>query len=163
MLVHMHPRTLIQVTLQVTKEPTLKLRRGVADTAIVPALANAALLALVDGGLPLERTMTVALGCVGKDGEVVVDPEEKQVIAFESVHAMAYTREGDLLLNESSGVFDMEQWEEVAAELKKACMAAAATVSEDESMSNGVAERTPWLRQALEEKVRDAGAWRESG
>jgi hypothetical protein len=30
-------------------------------------------------------------------------------------------------------------------------------------MSNGVDESTPWLKQALEENVRKAGAWREDG
>lgn len=163
LLVHMHPRQLIQVTLQVTKEPATKIRRGVLDVAIVPTLANAAFLALVDGGIPLERTMSAVLGSVGGEGEVVIDPTEKQIGGCESVHAMVYTMQGDLLLNESAGDFDTEQWKDVADTLKRSAMAAIAPLSEDESMSNGVGESTPWIRQALEENVRDAGGWRETG
>ena len=160
---HMHPRQLIQVTLQVTKEPTMKLKRGVLDVAIVPALANAASLALVDGGLPLERTIVATLGSFGKDEQVLVEPTEKELVGCRSLHAMVYTMEGDLLLDESAGDFDIEQWEEVAEALKRSALAAMASQSEDEDMSNGVGESTPWLRQALEENVRDAAAWRESG
>ena len=163
LLVHMHPRTLIQVTLQVTKEPALKMKKWVCDAAIVPVLANAAFLALVDGALPLERTMIVGFAAVTKDGDVVIDPSEKVVMGCRSVHAMAYTAQGELLLDESAGDFDLQQRHEVAELLKKTSVAAIAPAGEDDSMVNSNAEATPWLRQALEENVRDAGAWRDSG
>lgn len=163
LLVHVHPRTLIQVTLQITKEPAMRLRRTTKDIATVSTLANAAFLVLVDGGLPLERTMVSGLAAVGKDGDVVIDPVEKQLADCKSVHTMAFTSQGDLLLDESAGDFDLEQWQDVVEQLKKTCMAAMAPASEDESMINGNAEATPWLRQTLEEDVRDAAAWRDGG
>ena len=163
LLVHMHPRTLVQVTLQVTKEPGIKMKRGVRDVTIVPALANAAFLALVDGGLPLGRTMCAGLAVVRDGGDVVVEPGEKEVVGCTSLHALVYTREGELLLDQSSGRFDLGQWEDVAERLRKACVAATASAGEDTSMMNGTAEDAPWLRQALEEKARDDAAWRESG
>ena len=163
LLVHMHPRTLVQVTLQVTKEPALKLAKGVLDVAIIPALANAAFLAVVDAALPLEETMVAALGCLTDGGQVVLEPTEKELVGCKSIHAMAYDLHGDLLLNESAGNFSIEQWEQMAEALREKAMAAMAAAGGDESMSNGVDEGTPWLRQALEENVRKAGAWRESG
>jgi exosome complex component RRP46 len=163
LLGHLHPRTLVQVTLQVTREPGLKLKRGVLDVAIIPALANAAFLALVDAALPLEGTMVAALGCLMGEGEVVIEPTEKQMVGCKSVHAMAYDLRGGLLLDESAGDFGVEEWEQVADALKEKALAAMAPAGEDESMSNGVDDSTPWLRQRLEEDVRKAGAWRESG
>lgn len=163
LLVHMHPRALIQITLQVTKEPTVKLRRGVLDIAIIPALANAAFLALVDGGLPLEHTIGAALAAFTSEDQMVVEPTEKQLVGCKSVHAMAYTAHGDMLLNESAGSFQLQQWEDVAETLKKVILSTMASSSEDETMSNGTTEATPWLRQTLEDNVKAGMAWRESG
>ena len=163
LLVHMDPRTLIQVTVQITKEPALKIKRGLLDIAVIPALANAAFLAAVDGGLPLERTMVAALAAVRDGGEVVVEPEEKALVGCKSVHAMAFTSQGDMLLDESVGDFDVGQWQTVAEKLKKAAMAATASKGEDESMANGATEGSPWLRQALEDKARQGSSWREQG
>ena len=163
LLVHLHPRTLVQVTLQVTREPVLKLKRGVLDVAIIPAFANAAFLALVDAALPLEETMVAALGCFTSEGELVLEPTEKQLVGCKSVHAMAYNLHGGLLLNESAGDFGVEEWEQMADALKEKTLTAMAPAGEDETMSDGVDESAPWLRQTLEENVRKTGAWRESG
>lgn len=163
LLVHMHPRTLIQVTLQVTKEPSLKIKKGILDVAVIPALANAAFMALVDGALPLEKTMIASLAVVTDRGVVVVHPMEKQLAGCRSVHAMAYTAQGDMLLDQSVGNFDLDQWEKVVEHVKRACMAAVAVTAEDGAMVNGAAEATPWLRRDLEEKVSTASAWREAG
>ena len=163
LLVHMHPRTLVQVTLQVVKEPSVKMKRGVLDVAIIPALANAAFLALVDGALPLEETMVAALGCFTLEGQLVLEPSEKELVGCQSVHAVASDSQGDLLLNESAGSFNVEKWEQMAEALKEKALAAVAATGGDESMSNGVEEKAPWLKQALEENVRKAGEWRESG
>ena len=163
LLVHMHPRTLVQVTLQVTREPGVKVKRGVLDVAIIPALANAAFLALVDAALPLQGTMVAALGCFTREGEVVLEPAEKEVLGCKSVHAMAYDGHGALLLDESAGEFGVEEWEGMVDALKEKALGAMAPAGEDEFMSNGVDEGAPWLRQTLEENVRKASAWRESG
>ena len=163
LLIHMHPRTLIQVTLQVTKEPSLKIKRTVADIALLPALANAAFLALVDGALPLERTMIAGLGVVRDEGAVIIDPTEKELVGCKSVHAVAYSAQGGILLNESAGRFDIQQWQEVMGGLKKVAVLATTPASEDEPMTNGAAEAVPWMRQALETNVQLAGEWREGG
>ena len=76
---------------------------------------------------------------------------------------MAYSAEGDILLDQSAGNFDLGQWEEVAEHAKRACLAAVAMTGEDGSMVNGTAEAIPWLRQTLEENVSKGNAWRESG
>jgi len=161
-LVHLHPRTLVQVTLQVVREPGIKFTKGRGEVAILPTLANAAFLALVDGGLPLETTMNAALVAVNKSGAIVAGPGAKDLETCESVHAMAFGAQGGMLLDESTGRFELGVWEAVADKAQERCTAALASGGEDEAMANGDVEQEPWLRQALEEKVRDANSWRES-
>ena len=65
-------------------------------------------------------------------------------------------------MSESAGSFELEQWEKVADEAEEACMAAMGPGGQDEEMANGTAEAVPWLRQELDEKARDAVAWRDT-
>jgi exosome complex component RRP46 len=159
LLVHMHPRTLMQVTLQITKQPSIRLKRAVLDVSILPTLANAALLALVDGGIPLGKTMVASLAAVAGDGKVMVDPAEKQLVGCKSVHAMAYSMKEELLLNQSVGSFGVEEWQEIAEQLKATTASAMGATSDDHAMEDGITQE-PWLRQAFEESVRKAGSWR---
>lgn len=166
LLVHVHPRTLMQVTLQVLKEPSsgVRVRRRLGDVAVLPALVNAAFAACVDAGLPLGRTVVAGLAVVREDGDgVVVDPDEKALAGCRSVHAMGFDALGELLLNESGGQFDLRQWHDVFAVLKTTAAVAIAPTGEDEAMMNGDGAPAPWLRQALEGNAREAGAWRGVG
>lgn len=163
LLVHLHPRTLIQVTLQIAKQPEAAFSKGKTDVALLPSLLNAAFFALLDAGLPLATTGTAVLLAVGGK-KCVCDPTESDLAHCRSVHAMAYDLQGALLLDESVGSFGLDTWEEVAALAKETCMDAmgAAEVAEDEAMGEEDTAAAPWLRRALEEKVKDASAWREA-
>ena len=162
LLVHMHPRTLIQVTLQITKEPGIKLRRSDADISIIPTLINAAFAALVDGALPLATTVSAVLVAVDSKAQIKADPEEKDLAQCVSIHAMAFNTNSDQLLEQSSGSFDLDLWDMVASSAEQACAAAVASPSEDSMMANGDGQKEPWLRQALHDRAKAANAWRDS-
>lgn len=167
-LVHLHPRTLVQVTLQVTKdvgsEGGVKLKKGIRDIAIIPGLVNAAFAALVDSGLPLEQTVVAGLAVVGADGEVVAEPTAKQLVGSKSVHAMAFAMAGEepgLLLNESAGLFGMEDLAKVEVALKEAAAAAVMDEDGDTMESNEVMEKqAAWLKKGMMESARKGEAWR---
>lgn len=170
-LVHLHPRTLMQVTLQVTKDigsdGGVRLRKGMKDIGIIPGLVNAAFAALVDSGLPLEQSVLAGLAVVGADGAVVAEPTEKQIAACKSVHAMAFALVGEeqsLLLNESAGKFDLEEWKKVEEVLRETA-AVAVTGENDEEVENGamVGEQKAWLKKAMIESVKKGEAWRATG
>jgi exosome complex component RRP46 len=161
-LVHLHPRTLVQVTLQVLQEPGGRFYKGVGEVALLPSMVNAAFLALVDGGLPLERTLCAALVAVNAEGELVAEPMAKELFECTSVHAMAFDVDGEMMFDQSTGSFGLETWHEVAELAKQRCLEAIAIPSEDGTMANGEVESEPWLRQALEAKVHTANAWRET-
>lgn len=164
-LVHLHPRALVQVSLQVVREPAgggVGLGKGRGEVAVLPALVNAAVLALVGGGVGLEGMVSAVLVAVGRKGEVVVAPGVEVLEGCESLHAVACAAGGGLVMDESTGRFDLGVWGEAVERAREVCLAAFASKGEDEAMANGDVEAEPWMRQVLEEKVRDANAWRES-
>lgn len=162
LFVYMHPRTLVQVTLQITKIPSLPFKGAVQDVALLPSLVNAAFLALVDGGLPLQSTVAAALVVVDGEGRSAVDTDEKAVVACQSVHALAFNQHAEMLLNQSSGNFGFAQWEDAAEQAERTCLDAMAPLGVDEQMANGAAEGTSWLRRELEEKAKEAVSWKEA-
>nr|POE80953.1 exosome complex component rrp46 [Quercus suber] len=162
LLVQMYPRTLVQITLQIMKEPTdLKLKARVKDVSVLPSLLNAAFLALVDGGLPLSTSMSSVLVGVTNAGEVVLEPAEKTLAQCSGIQALTYSTDGGLLLLESSGNFDLEEWEKIAAQARKACLTTLAARGEDDQMDGGAAEDAAYLRRELESRARAAGEWRD--
>lgn len=161
-LVNMYPRTLIQITLQITKQPSMQLRKTAGDISLIPTLLNAAFTALMDGGLPLATTSTAALAIVSRDGEVIFEPQEKEIAECKSIHAMAFNASGEQILDESSGEFTFETWVKVADMAKQACGSGMGLVDEDAAMANGDSQTEPWLRQALQDEAKAAVAWRET-
>ena len=162
LLVHMHPRTLVQVTLQMMREPAAEgLKRAVGDIAIMPALLNTTFLALVDAGLPLACTATAVLVGVDHRREVVLEPQGKNLKDFGSLHALSFNQYGELLMDESSGRFDLSIWESVEDAARRKCLAAMAVdAGDDTSMANGGAESASWLKETLYRRMEVANAWR---
>lgn len=160
LLVHLHPRTLIQITLQITKEPTTKFQKTPADIAILPTLINASFCALADGALPLATTPSAVLAIVNDDGTVVLNPQEKHISGSKSIHAMAFDQHGAPLVDESSGEFTVDVWEKVFTTAQQACVAAMA-VTDDAAMTNADVGEDAWLRQKLVEEAKSADAWRD--
>lgn len=162
-LVHTFPRTLVQVTLQSMKEPETHFTAGRGEIGIIASLVNASMLGLIDAGLPLRTTTIAGLAVVTADDRVVTEPGEKELASSKSVHAMAYDKDGNLLLDESLGTFNYTRWEEVSTIVQDLCIGALRNTSvESDTMELGNDRLLPWFRQALEEKVRQANAWREA-
>lgn len=159
-LVHMHPRTLIQVTLQITKEPATKFRKTTTDISTLPALLNAAFIALVDGGLPMATTMSALLAVVATNGETILSPNANAIQNSNSVHALAFNKNGEQILSQSAGRFDFDTWKRVVDAAQQASAVAVAPADEDAAMMNGVAQGEPWLRQTLQDQAIAASAWR---
>jgi len=123
-----HPRTLIQVTIQIVQSAD---EDPNAMMLLSPAL-NAASLALMDAGVPLKcmlSSTTIAL--IGRD--VVIHPEVKDVKRADSVHVFAFGlarwfdsgrsfKKGmELAFLESQGRFDIEDLETIGELAKNLC------------------------------------------
>ena len=159
-LVQLHPRTLIQVTLQITKGITTG-KTAVRDLALLPGLLNAAFLALVDAGVPLGMTVTAVLVGIAKDKPAVVEPTEKEISGCQSVHVFAYSQQGALFLNESTGRFSIDEWDTVAQVAEQRCASVLQAADEDVDMRDEETRKAAWMRAELEERANDQGAWRQ--
>ncbi|KAF2774201.1 hypothetical protein EJ03DRAFT_322789 [Teratosphaeria nubilosa] len=165
-LLHLHPRMMVQVALQqVGGEGRGKGKRAWEDVSLLPGLVNAAVLALVDAGIPMGGMVSAVLVGMDSSGRISRDPVKADMGKNKSVHAFAFNQHGDMLLNESVGVFSMEEWNSMAEEAEKACVSALGKGSEDYAMEDvGVSLSEPgrgWLRAELEEMAVEGTRWKE--
>ncbi|KAJ9255549.1 hypothetical protein DTO207G8_2939 [Paecilomyces variotii] len=108
------PRRGIVVTLLIASGETGgKVARGDSYLPLLPALLHTALFALLSAAIPLSMTYTATLLAVTASGEIVDGPSAKVAQDATSLHVLAFSSKGHLLLNESEGSFDFDTWEKV--------------------------------------------------
>lgn len=129
-----HPRMCIQINIQLVEAEDHS-----DTTAILPAVINATMLALVDAGTPVNGILVSTL--VETEGG-------RHVLAFEK---------GRCVLAESQGEFEMEELEQAVKEGGRRC-----TIEKDEEMME-TDEQTVGMaiREAIEKKVKMDMRWRE--
>lgn len=103
----------------------------------------------------------------GKSSTVVLDPTEKEVAAASSLHVFAWSSRGELVLAESEGAFEVEQWEEAAEAARRRCIGAKGGAAGDADMEmgdaagNGQAQSLDgWLRTSVAKEMAAATRWR---
>ncbi|KAI9892941.1 MAG: exosome non-catalytic core subunit rrp46 [Vezdaea aestivalis] len=118
-----HPRCLIQVTLQVVEVPDTMKDATQADSflPVIPALLCTAQLALVDAGLPLRTTFASTL-VVAFGGTKLAAGLDLYRWEGASVHAVAFTSTGEMLLCESEGRCSFQVMKNVWALGKVTCL-----------------------------------------
>ncbi|KAL8665216.1 MAG: hypothetical protein Q9202_002438 [Teloschistes flavicans] len=125
-IVSAHPRTLIQVVLQVVTTPSrsnasANLPQSASNLSLLPALLQSSILALLSTSLPLYSTLTSTLVAVSDSGELVADPSAVATEAATSLHVLAFSSHGGLLVAESEGAFGVETWEQVYDKAERIC------------------------------------------
>ncbi|KAL9122633.1 MAG: hypothetical protein Q9187_000824 [Circinaria calcarea] len=96
-------------------------------------------------------------------GTLTRAPTPKQRQAATSQHVLAFTSHGDLLVAESEGRFDMDEWEKVVAEAVHVCRGGADPLDEDVSMdSNDSGSLEGFVRDIVQAKVTTDQRWKES-
>ncbi|KAK9472271.1 ribosomal protein S5 domain 2-type protein [Dipodascopsis tothii] len=124
-----HPRTVIQVVVQIVQEGEARGSRTMALAAGI----NAAVLALVDGGVPLRTTVAACSVVVGAEGEVV-NPTRAQLDRMDvrATHTVAYEMAdgecGRLAHVASAGVFSADELAGSLATATAACARASAAM-----------------------------------
>lgn len=158
-LTHDHPRTLIQVTLQVASTPDDEtLLRGSQALSLLPALLQAAMLSLLSASIPLAMTFNAALLAVTSSGKILLDPEPKALVQAASTHVLAFSSHGDLILDESEGSFNIDLWDTVFEEAKRACCNA-----EEGDMDEDRQEPTiqTFVERVVDAKVDKDRSWKD--
>ena len=134
------------------------------NLAILPALLQTAILTLLSASIPLAVTLTsvlLALNSDGKSRTIVKAPTVVQFQAADSVHVLAFTSQGELLVAESEGIFTLEDWDEVYETAKALCCdeTAGEVVMQDEGESTGSLMK--FVKSTLEEKVAKDLHWKD--
>ena len=97
------------------------LKQYLKNLPILPALLQTATLALLTTSIPLNTTLTSTLIAVDADGELISDPKPAQLNNASSVHVLAFSTLGELLVVESEGDFTIGTWERVYARAEQVC------------------------------------------
>ncbi|KAJ3229418.1 Exosome component 5 [Chytriomyces hyalinus] len=111
-LKHLHPRTSVQVTLQVTSD----------DGCILSCAINATILALMDAGVGL-KSMVASVTCIIDDSnQLVLDPSAEEIKGAKSVHVFTFDNVSkDVTSCVSTGVYSYEQYKSVFEVSQSAC------------------------------------------
>lgn len=130
---------------------------------ILPALLHASLLALLSAAVPLSMTFSATLLGITKSGDIIRNPSAIAAKAATSLHVLAFSSKGHLLLNESQGRFDLDTWESVRERATSVCQSTAISGADgDIDMSEGIdATRLgSFIRETVEDRLHRDYAWK---
>ena len=170
MLVEQFPRQMVQVTLQVLSVPededVISRTGGPGENylPILSSLINAACLALLDAAVPMIGTFIATTMAVTREGSFVQDPGVKDIKRARSLHVLAFSSWGELLLAECEGRFSLNQWNQVNAMGIESCFGHDAKESDIDMLNQnqGARERKlhEILKGSIERQVTENNKWR---
>ena len=144
-LVAAHPRTLIQIILQIiasqedcfasnslhqsasVRRSTLFCLRPINHVTqkigVLPALLQTSVLALLSSSIPLTTVMTSTSIAVDREGTLYQNPSAAATQSAASLHVFGFSSIGDLLVAECEGSFPFDTWEKAFEVAKFRCRA----------------------------------------
>lgn len=94
------------------------------------------------------------------DDKVIVDPTPVQISRARSVHVLAFTPKGDLLLVESEGQFSLADWDEVVGAARQVCFRSEDEMAVDSDDKVRPADMKQFIRTVMASKVGADLHWR---
>ncbi|MCJ1396287.1 exosome non-catalytic core subunit rrp46 [Xylographa bjoerkii] len=169
-LVVSHPRKLIQITLQITGTPEddsipEKITQASSNLPILPPLLQASILALLSTSIPLTMLVTSTLVAVDSNGNLNHDPSPVEISAATSLHVLAFSSQGRLIVAESEGSFDMDTWERATEKASHKCRHFAGSVEgkNDVSMdSDSDVATESFVKARVGDKIAIDQQWKEA-
>ncbi|EAW11656.1 putative exosome complex subunit Rrp46 [Aspergillus clavatus NRRL 1] len=156
-----YPRRGVVVTLAIVGGQSVT--RGDSYLTLLPALLQASLLALLSAAVPLSMTFTATVLAVTAAGDIVPEPSIEQAATAKSLHALAFSSKGHLLLNESQGKFDFDTWDKVHERASAICHGTGISSGDgDVAMAgedNGQ-NLEKFVRETVEDKLYSDYAWK---
>ena len=108
-------------------------------------------------------TLTATLVAVNADATLTSDPSVQQVKLASSIHVLAFSSRGVLLVAESEGDFTMDAWEEVHQKAKSHCHGEIEEESEIEDVSmtsDDAFKLESVLQDVVERKIAEERKWK---
>ena len=124
------------------------------------------MLALLTTSIPLVMTVTAALICIDEDGALLSNPGAKDLRLADSVHVLAFSSLGKMILAQSEGSFSINDWENVHSSARQICLRqdTAQDLGDDVSMTSEQEESLQEkLRNAVGRMVSKEQAWKTEG
>ena len=112
----------------------------------------------------MAMTLVATIFAISKqDGIISEHPSVKDLRTAASIHVLAFSSLGDLLVSESEGSFDFATWEEIYERARMACMGSrqVAENGEDVEMAEDGGLHG-FLRSVVRKKVEEDQKWRTS-
>ncbi|KKK20748.1 hypothetical protein P175DRAFT_0438992 [Aspergillus ochraceoroseus IBT 24754] len=137
--------------------------RGGSYLPLLPALLHTSLLALLSAAVPLSMTLSATVLAVNSTGDLIREPSAQDAAAATSVHALAFTSKGHMLLNESEGGFDFDTWEKVHQQALAICHGTSAPGSDgDVAMAEDMDDEPldGIVRDAIQDQIYRDYAWK---
>ncbi|KAJ5887791.1 hypothetical protein N7495_007832, partial [Penicillium taxi] len=136
--------------------------RGDSYITLLPALLNASLLALLSASVPMSMAFATTLLGVTQSGDIIRDLSTSDAKAAASLHALAFSSKGHLLLNESQGRFDFETWELVRQQAVAICRKASTGSDGDVTMGEETdkAHLDEFIRETVEDSLHKDYSWK---
>ena len=109
-------------------------------------------------------TLTATLVAVNSDATLTADPTVQQVKLASSIHVLAFSSDGVLLVAESEGDFMMDTWEEAHQKAKLHCHGENEEESESEDVSmtsENVFKLESVLKDVVERKIAEERKWKD--
>ncbi|KAL8696615.1 MAG: hypothetical protein Q9201_007572 [Fulgogasparrea decipioides] len=136
-IVSAHPRTLIQVTLQVVTMP-------------------------VGGGPWTDLHQSASVSRFIQNGELIGEPSIEEIEEATSLHVLSFSSHGELMVTESKGAFDIETWEQVIDKAEHVCRGSSTDQMDDVDMETSEPDNLEsLLKSAIKEKAAREQRWRE--
>lgn len=108
-------------------------------------------------------TFTATVLAVTTSGDIIREPSPKDASAAASLHVLAFSSKGHLLLNESQGTFDFDIWEKVHQRALVICHGAPISGSDGDIAMVEDTDGRPleeFIRETVEDKIRHDYAWK---
>ena len=165
-----HPRSLIQITLQIISTPDNELYingppQPASQIDVLPSLLQAATLALLSASIPMTATLVATLLVIDWEGQLIIEPNATSLRESKSGHVFAFDSRGGCVVMESEGEFGLEEWEEGYARARKICLGEKEAQEQDADVEMG--ETGPEddgllgdLRRIIEVKVEKETRWK---
>ncbi|GKZ93135.1 hypothetical protein AnigIFM59636_006200 [Aspergillus niger] len=156
-----YPRRGVVVTLAIVGGGSVG--RGESYLTLLPALLHTALLALLSAAVPLSMTFSATVLAVSASGDITREPSTEQAATAKSLHALAFSSKGHLLLNESSGAFDFETWERVHQRASAICQGTPAVGTDGDTAMVEDVDGQPLegiMRESIEDQIHRDYAWK---
>lgn len=134
---------------------------AVATLSLLAPALNAAVLALLDAGVPLKSVLAATTVAFLKgSGELIVEPKLEDLKNATSKHVLAFTSAGQLGFVESEGEFEYEDFERVVEAGRNTCSVKGDGNDGDTKMDIGGQGVGELMRKIVREKVEKDLRWR---